>query len=426
MCATGKFEYEFGGPIGAFMTMVSLPVVIIFLYLVSDQDIVKGADLRGIADLQLPDPETLFSSEALVVCLGWLAFLVACERQLPGKVVKGVQLPPAGPGVQRPSHLEYRMNGHLSFWMAIAGAALFFDLSYIYDNYLQLAVASIIISLSLSVYLFATSFDTTKQLAEGVSGNALYDFFMGRELNPRIGTFDLKVFCELRPGLIGWMVINLGMMSKQRQLMGHNTWSMIAVVTGQALYIWDSLYYEQAILTTMDVTTDGFGYMLAFGDLAWVPFTYTLQTRYLVTHVPQPEGYGDVIAAVAVTLSLFGYTVFRLANLEKDTFRRNPHSPRVAHLKTMETNRPGKKLLISGWWGVARKINYTGDWLLGLSWSLATGFESIMTYFYPIYFAILLIHRAGRDDHQCRKKYGSQVWEAYKKQVPYMFIPYVI
>ena len=32
----------------------------------------------------------------------------------------------------------------------------------------------------------------------------------------------------------------------------------------------------------MDVISDGFGYMLAFGDLAWVPFVYTLQARYLV------------------------------------------------------------------------------------------------------------------------------------------------
>lgn len=36
-------------------------------------------------------------------------------------------------------------------------------------------------------------------------GNPLYDFFMGRELNPRIAGFDLKYFCELRPGLIGWV-----------------------------------------------------------------------------------------------------------------------------------------------------------------------------------------------------------------------------
>lgn len=31
----------------------------------------------------------------------------------------------------------------------------------------------------------------------------------------------------------------------------------------------DALWFEPAILTTMDITTDGFGFMLAFGDLAW-------------------------------------------------------------------------------------------------------------------------------------------------------------
>lgn len=36
-------------------------------------------------------------------------------------------------------------------------------------------------------------------------GNVIYDFFMGREQNPRIGYFDIKVFFELRPGLIGWV-----------------------------------------------------------------------------------------------------------------------------------------------------------------------------------------------------------------------------
>lgn len=32
---------------------------------------------------------------------------------------------------------------------------------------------------------------------------------MGRELNPRIGSLDLKEFCELYPGLTLWAVINL-------------------------------------------------------------------------------------------------------------------------------------------------------------------------------------------------------------------------
>lgn len=32
----------------------------------------------------------------------------------------------------------------------------------------------------------------------------------------------------------------------------------------------------------MDIIHDGFGFMLAFGDLAWVPFLYCLQPRYLL------------------------------------------------------------------------------------------------------------------------------------------------
>lgn len=38
-------------------------------------------------------------------------------------------------------------------------------------------------------------------------GYIFYDFFMGRELNPRIKNFDIKFFCEMRPGLIGWVSI---------------------------------------------------------------------------------------------------------------------------------------------------------------------------------------------------------------------------
>lgn len=41
------------------------------------------------------------------------------------------------------------------------------------------------------------------------TGNPIYDFFIGHELNPRIGTFDLKFFCELRPGLLGWVGITV-------------------------------------------------------------------------------------------------------------------------------------------------------------------------------------------------------------------------
>jgi hypothetical protein len=44
--------------------------------------------------------------------------------------------------------------------------------------------------------------------------------------------------------------------------------------------------------------------------------------------------------------------------------RRNPNDPSVKHLKTLPTAR-GTKLIISGWWGMSRHINYFGDWIMG-------------------------------------------------------------
>lgn len=108
-----------------------------------------------------------------------------------------------------------------------------------------------------------------------------YDFFIGRELNPRLGLLDLKEFCELYPGLIAWTLLNLSHCHRQLQSFGHVTNSMLLVTVSQFIYVFDALFFEPSILTTMDITNDGFGFMLAFGDLTWVPFIYSLQSKYL-------------------------------------------------------------------------------------------------------------------------------------------------
>eukprot|EP00122_Pirum_gemmata_P015120 Pgem_evm1s14126 len=150
---------------------------------------------------------------------------------------------------------------------------------------------------------------------------------MGRELNPRIGKyFDLKVFCELRPGLIGWVIINMGMALAQYEKLGYVSYSMILVNLFQGYYVLDSLISEACILTTMDITTDGFGFMLAFGDLSWVPFTYTLQARYIVEFEPE---LSLAMAVCIFLLNCLGYYIFRGANSQKDTFRTKPNDPSV-------------------------------------------------------------------------------------------------
>jgi delta14-sterol reductase len=41
---------------------------------------------------------------------------------------------------------------------------------------------------------------------------------------------------------------------------------------------------------------------------------------------------------------------------------------------------------------------------MALSYSLPTGFNTPITYFYVIYFLILLMHRQNRDSEACVKK----------------------
>lgn len=184
-------------------------------------------------------------------------------------------------------------------------------LSVLYDLYEELAVAAATISLALSIGLYLASCRRGAKLADDsgtVGRSVMYDFYIGRELNPRIGPVDLKFFCELRPGLLGWVIINLGMLSKQREIQGYVSASMVMVNVFQGLYVWDALFFERAILTTMDITTEGFGFILAFGDLCWVPFTYSLQAHYLVTNDP---GLPLWIVVIISCVCLVGYAIFR-------------------------------------------------------------------------------------------------------------------
>jgi len=425
-------HFEFGGPAGAVATMISLPFVVLFLYYGASKEYkFSFTNLGGFVEIvRKKHLKDLFSSEAWTVCVRWFLFQVLLERLLFAEKAKGVELPTG-------ERLTYRINGHLAFWFSllVMGHGKIdaknqlslgsFQLEWIYENYVQLAMAASALSTLLAVFLFAKSYTEGALLAKGGNTrNHVYNFFIGRELNPRdFRTFDWKFFCELRPGLIGWVIINLGCLMAQRKELGKGnvTPEMILINIFQGLYVWDALYHERSILTTMDITTDGFGWMLAFGDLAWVPFTYSLQARYLVKNSP---GLSVPTLVAICILNFVGYGIFRMANLEKDMFRRDPDGDEVKHLKTM-TTKSGRKLLISGWWGTARKINYTADLMMGLAWCALTGTETILTYFYFIYFAILLVHRAYRDDHACSLKYGAD-WDKYKEKVPYLFIPGII
>ena len=105
---------------------------------------------------------------------------------------------------------------------------------------------------------------------------------------------------------------------------------------------------------------------------------------------------------------------------------------------------------------MSRHMNYLGDWIQSMPFSLPTaiagymilpasehitdpeavrmsdgrvvvpgearGWGMIFTYAYIAWFAILLVHREGRDDAACAEKYGED-WLRYKKIVRWRIVP---
>ncbi|KAJ9511145.1 hypothetical protein QJQ45_013223 [Haematococcus lacustris] len=414
---TDCHAYEFFGPHVPAALIVVLPLVLYGLvYACNSQGCLQLYPSLSIPGF--PPDQKLWSTEAFAVYLGWVLGLALLHRLLPGRSVQGVVLPNG-------TRLTYKLNAFPLF-VSIYSIALILGfgtqqlpLGWLYDHYLELLSASVVVSSSLGLALWLASFRPGVMLSgHGNSGWPWYDCWMGRELNPRLWGVDLKEFCELYPGMIGWALLNLGLAHKQWTDSGSVTTAIILLY-----YVVDALWNEASILTTMDITTDGFGYMLAFGDLAWVPFVFSTSTRFLVD---TPQALSPAFTAAILGVKLLGYWIFRGANGQKDAFRRDPSHPSVAHLRTLPTER-GTRLIISGWWGASRHINYLGDWIMGLSWCLPCGLDglkSVLPYMYCIYFAVLLVHRERRDDMACRAKYGKD-WDKYRAIVKYRIIPYV-
>ncbi|KAI9486850.1 MAG: ergosterol biosynthesis ERG4/ERG24 [Benjaminiella poitrasii] len=416
-------HYEFGGVLGAIGMIVFLPLLVLAFAYGCDKTGYKPVErsyqfMSNFDKYALIDGLKNWHYGSVLFYLGIVLQLAVYSQALPGEEVEGVPL-------RDGRRLKYKINAMASLQsllmiavMALRGQGWTVFL-WTKTHFADIALFSVAFSFLVSICVYVSSFFGHKMLAlGGNTGNPIYDFMIGRELNPRIGNFDIKFFTELRPGLIMWLCLNICFAIYQWVELGRVTYSMILVNVFQAWYVLDALINESSVLTTMDITTDGFGFMLAFGNLCWVPMMYSLQARYLSDY-PVDLSIPHLLAIVA--LQFIGYYIFRSANSQKDTFRKDPSHPKVADLQYIET-KAGTRLITSGWWGKARHINYLGDWLMSVAWCLPCGFDSIIPYFYCIYFAILLIHRERRDEDKCRKKYGED-WERYCSIVKYRIIP---
>ncbi|ELR20058.1 Ergosterol biosynthesis ERG4/ERG24 family protein [Acanthamoeba castellanii str. Neff] len=365
-------------------------------------------DLTGFYQ-QLAAPTT----PALAIWFTFWGFLVVCYYLVPGPVGRGVPL-------KNGKQLEYRINGFRSFVLLLA---LFYGGSFagwwtptvIYDNFWPLFTVVNYFSFAQVLFLyikgrfFSNEFET--------HGNVLADLWYGVELNPRMLGFDFKYFAY-RPLIMGWALLILSIVHHQYAVYG-----VVSIPMGlYLLFTWwytiDYLWVEHKICTTWDIIAEHFGFGLVWGDHAFYPFFYSIQAHYLI----EPFELHPVAYLAIVAVFFTGYTIFRQANNQKDEFKRVGKKAKIWG-KPVTTTKDGR-LLTSGWWGVGRHINYLGDILIAVGWTLPCGFSSLIPWTHSMFFIPFLMHREHRDEQRMREKYGA-TYQEYCRVAKYRIFPFI-
>lgn len=316
----------------------------------------------------------------------------------------------------------YKVNG-ISLWIAthfaIIGGALTFGLTLrpLIEEFWSFLIVANVFALCWSILLWSRGRAKLDPSARGALGPVRFvkEFWAGVELNPTFMGVDLKVFAY-QPSLIGLSILNVAFGWVQYETTGTLTPQMLAYQAFWWFYMTSHYVFERGVLSMWDVIAEKFGFMLVWGDLVLVTFFYCIGGWYLLDAEPMP------LWKVAPLFGLhgLGLWIFRGSNAQKDRFKREPE--RLIWGKPPRTL--GGRLLISGWWGIGRKINYTGEIMVYFSFALCSGFGSVIPFLLPLWLCVLLPHRAWRDEQRCRAKYG-ELWTEYTKHAKFRMIPFV-
>lgn len=353
---------------------------------------------------------------AAAIYAGFVVALFVGAMIFPGRWVSGFPQPGGG-------RKDYKING-MSLWVAthmfVITGTMMFDLSLapLVDHFWDLFVVINGVSVLWTLVLYAGGRRKMPVEERGpiTLGSFVKDFWYGNELNPTWKGVDLKVFAY-QPSLIGLGLLNAAFGYSQYEAIGTLTPQMIAYQAFWWLYLTSHYHYESGVLSMWDVIAEKFGFMLVWGDLVLVPFFYCVGGWWLLD---QTTPMNPIALGAITALHLLGLWIFRGSNAQKDRFKRDPS----ARIWGQPPETIGGRLLVSGWWGIGRKINYTGEICVYMSFALCTGFQSVVPYLLPLWLCVLLPHRAWRDEKRCREKYGD-LWAQYTKRAKFRMIPFL-
>jgi protein-S-isoprenylcysteine O-methyltransferase Ste14 len=163
--------------------------------------------------------------------------------------------------------------------------------------------------------------------------------------------------------------------------------------------------------------------------LVFYPTFYNIGAFPLAKAAPGND-INSTQAAGTILLFFTGWVLTRGANMQKFFFRTQPESKTFLFGLVKQETIPGTRILVSGWWGVSRHLNYFGEIVQALALSLPGVLVGPPVYkwlalLYPLYYVALFIPRQFDDDELCAAKYGQDKWGEYKRRVPWRIVPLV-
>lgn len=335
---------------------------------------------------------------------------------IPGRWVKGYV---SKEGSDEP--LRYRLNGlyvlviMIAIWLGL-GYSGWMAWDWLYEVRWYGLLGAICFGLIFSLAMFLPFLPVRK--------NSLADFFFGRELNPQLwgGRVDAKMWLYL----IGAVMLELNILSfGAHHYLEFGVTSGIGIFVAIALlsyFVFDYLTFEEVHLYTYDIFAERVGFKLGWGCIAFYPYFYSIP---IWSTVDLPATETPIWLMVLAVFIFFGsWSLARGANMQKYYFKKDARRKFLGiQPKTISDGR--KVLLVNGYWGLSRHINYLGEIGMAIGIVLATGHPEVWwAWLYPLYYVVLLFTRQMDDDKRCALKYGP-LWGEYVKKVPYRIIPYI-
>ncbi len=343
-------------------------------------------------------------------------FIFILHLYMPGRWVQGYVTKP-----NSSEKLRYRLNGLLVLGTVVLswGLLCYFKVlswDWFYDYRWYALAGAVTFGLIFSLVLVLPN--------PAVKSSFLADFFLGRLDNPQLwgGKIDAKMWLYL----VGAIMLELNVLSfaAHHYLLYGEQASMGLFVSTVLLtyFVVDYLSFEEVHLYTYDFFAEKVGFKLGWGCIAFYPFFYSIPV-WSTADMPNPQT-PSVWLILYAALFFIGWGLSRGANLQKYWFKKDPQRAFLG-IRPETITDGDKTLLVNGFWGLSRHINYLGEILMATGIILCLGYPGLLwPWLYPLYYVALLFPRQADDDKRCALKYGA-LWEQYVKKVPYRIIPHI-